>query len=230
MNLIARRKYEILLVSLIALVFIYPVLGHSADFRVLFDLLLTVVFLSALLVLFSNRRLRITALVLGGPVTVAMWTGYFWTDLPRKPIAVGFHSLTAVFLFFVVITLMRKFYRERSVTSDAVYGAFCGYLLLGLAFGHVYSTIEYLAPGSFRGAEPIVDRFEAEWHRHFLLMYFSFMTLTTVGYGDLTAAGDFVRGMVVIEAVTGQFYLAVLVAELIGRRVGQRYGREGDKV
>lgn len=217
------RKYQALLITLIALVFVYPILGHTNDYRLFFDILLTLVFVSAMLVLFTDRKLRVAALMLGGPVLVGAWTSYFLINVPRKPVAVTFHILTACFLSFTVAILVRKFYRERSVSADAVYASFCGYLLLGLAFGHIFSTIEWLAPGSFLGNETIGYRLQAEWHRHFLLVYFSFMTMTTVGYGDMTPAADFARGMVVIEAIAGQFYLAVLVAELIGRRVGQRH-------
>ena len=223
MNWISARKYQTLLVSLLALIFIYPVLGHSTEYRFLFDVLLSFVFLAALLVLFTDRRLRMLAIIIGGPLLLGTWMGLFFSDAPRRPVAIGFHTLTAVFLGFTVGALMLKFYQERSVTADAVYGAFCGYLLLGLTFGHIYSTIEWIKPGSFHGENAsVTSKFVEEWHRHFLLIYFSFMTLTTVGYGDLTPAGDFARGVVVVEAISGQFYLAVLVAELIGRRVGQR--------
>src|SRR5262249_38672577 len=140
----------------------------------------------------------------------------------RMPFAVAYHIITALFLAFILITLMRKFYRERSVSADAVYASFCGYLLLGLVFGHIYSMVECMIPGSFYGDHAIGEKFEAEWHRQFLLIYFSFITLTTVGYGDMKPMGDLARGLVVIEAISGQFYIAVLVAELIGRRVGQR--------
>src|SRR5262245_61959217 len=131
MNWIIKRKYQTLLLTLVALVFIYPVLGHSADFRVLFDTLLTLVFLASLLVLYADRQLRLITCVIGMPILIGAWMGHFFTGADRMPFAVAYHIITAVFLAFILITLMRKFYRERSVSADAVYASFCGYLLLG---------------------------------------------------------------------------------------------------
>jgi hypothetical protein len=74
-----------------------------------------------------------------------------------------------------------------------------------------------VAPGSFGGLPPAAGG----PHAHFLLTYFSFVTLTTVGYGDITPAGDTARALAMIEAVAGQFYLAVLIAELVGKRLAQ---------
>ena len=72
-------------------------------------------------------------------------------------------------------------------------------------------------PGSFRGIDP-----GAGGHRtHFLFTYFSFITLTTVGYGDITPGGDTARALALVESVAGQFYLAVLIADLVGKRVAQ---------
>lgn len=220
-----RRKYQLLLITLILLVLMYPVLGDTAEIRIFFDLMFTVVFFATIMVLYSDRRHRILSLLLGIPVLVGTWSGHVMrAGGPREPVAIGFHAVAAVFLGYTVSMLMRKIYRERNVSADSVYGAFCGYLLIGLAFGHLYSICEWIRPHSFRADEAIISRFGDEWHRHFLLVYFSFVTLTTVGYGDMAPASDTARGLATMEAILGQFYIAVLVAELIGRRAGQRSG------
>jgi hypothetical protein len=99
--------------------------------------------------------------------------------------------------------------------------AFCGYLLVGLIFGHLYGAIDDLIPRSFGGAGWMGAELFDEGRRHFLLIYFSLSTLTTLGYGDITPASGAARGVAVVEAVSGQFYLAVLIAELIGRKVAR---------
>src|SRR5204863_7015600 len=101
-------------------------------------------------------------------------------------------------------------------SADSIYGAFCGYLLVGLIFGHLYRCLEALSPGSFHGNADFMAHVQDERYTHFLLVYFSFVTLTTVGYGDITPASEATRGLAVVEAVIGQFYLAVLIGELIG--------------
>ena len=105
---------------------------------------------------------------------------------------------------------------------DVVAGALCGYLLIGVAFGHFYSLAELRIPGSFNGVDPHLSKPQS----HLALTYFSFATLTTVGYGDITPARPTVRSMAAAEAVIGQFYLAVLVADLVGKRIAQALSRD----
>jgi hypothetical protein len=141
--------------------------------------------------------------------------------LTQTPIAVGFQLVAAIFLSFTVATILRTVYREGQVSADSVFGAFCGYVLVGVAFGHLYGLSDLVAPGSFQAREEFVAQFQDPNRRHFLLTYFSLVTLTTVGYGDITPATDLARGLAAVEAIVGQFYIAVLVAELIGKRVAQ---------
>jgi voltage-gated potassium channel len=107
------------------------------------------------------------------------------------------------------------------VTADAVAGALCGYLLIGAGFGHAYALIEVLAPGSFVGTALSADPRDPG-RTHAVLTYFSVSTLTTVGYGDVTPASGVTRGLANVEAIVGQFYLAVVIADLIGKRVARQ--------
>jgi hypothetical protein len=111
------------------------------------------VFLAAFLIIFSQSRFRLLALALAVPTLVGAWIDYVLPGLPRIPLLVGFH-LVAVLLFgFTVATILRAIHKEASVSADAIYGALCGYLLVGLAFGHLYCITEALNLGSFHGSE-----------------------------------------------------------------------------
>jgi len=226
MNRISEWKYLTLLATLLVFVVVFPIVRTTTDSPILFDVFLTFLFLVALAVVFPDRTTRTIGLVLGVPTLVGLWTGYFVPGVPRVPLAVGLHALSALFFAFAVGVILRDVNRARTVSADTIYGAFCGYLLAGLFFAHVYGAVEYVQPGSFRGealsAEGSADR------RHFLLVYFSYVTLATVGYGDITPAADAARGLAVVEAITGQFYIAVLVAVLIGKRVSQEFPAVGD--
>lgn len=219
MNRLAERKYLALLVSLIILVVVYPILRMATETRLLLDVLFSLVFLAALLVIFEGGRLRIVAILLGVPTLVGLSTNYLIPGIPRLPLEVWFHVLAAMFLGFTTGIILRSIHGEKSVSSESVYGAFCGYLLLGLAFAHVFCLLELLEPNSFQGAG--FSNQLSDDRRHFLLVYFSFLTLTTVGYGDITPNSDAARSLAATEAIMGQFYLAVLIAELIGKRVSQ---------
>src|SRR5262249_12984417 len=108
------------------------------------------------------------------------------------------------------------------VTRDSIFGAFCGYVLVGLAFGHVYCILETAVPGSFQGRGLILDRPPTGERLNYLLNYYSLITLTTVGFGDMAPARDGARGLSAVEAIVGQFYIAVLIAQLIGKRLTNR--------
>ena len=200
----------------------YPVLRGPGGSPVLGRLLVTAVFLAGGWVVFVNRRLVFFAVLLGGPALLGVWiTG----ALPARhaPIAIAaFHLAAVSFHLFVVGVLVRAVYRERTVSADALAAALCGYLLLGVAFGHAHCLVEEVIPGSFNGLTPGTSWAEF----HFQLNYFSFITLATVGYGDITPVKDTARSLALVEAVTGQFYLAVLVADLVGKRVAQALAPE----
>ena len=107
----------------------------------------------------------------------------------------------------------------RRVSGDAIFGAVCGYLLLGIIFSLLFSSIETLSPGSFRLPETAgTAALPARLDRG-VFNYYSYITLATVGYGDVTPVTPAARTLAWVEAIVGQFYLAVLVAGLVGFKV-----------
>ena len=118
----------------------------------------------------------------------------------------------AVWAFIALLALagtLRAALRRGPVDAERIYAALSAYLLAGLVFGVVYWTYERVWPGSFN--TPAGQGELSQWR----LMYFSFVTLASLGYGDITPATDAARGMAVLEVVSGQMYLAVLVARLV---------------
>jgi len=199
----------------------YPALRHALAGRVVFDLMLTAVFLATFVAVFRPRGVRLVSVVFGLPALLGVWTGYVLPGLPLRATEMALHATAGAFLAFAVSVILRSIYLEESVSKDGVYGAFCGYLLLGVAFGHVYCFVETALPGSFYGAGNLQAQLDDHTEQRFALTYFSFLTLTTVGYGDVVPATGVTRSLAVVQAIMGQFYLAVLVAELIGRRVSE---------
>lgn len=215
MKRFAGYKYQALLIAVLLMIVVYPMLHRPGGPRLASDVLITVLFLAGGWVLSADRRLRIPGLVLVVPAVVGVWTGFRPADSPGPAAAVAFHLCAATFEVLLLAAVLRAVYREETVSADAVSAALCGYILVGLAFGHAYCLVDELVPGSFTGLGVA-----AEGDReHFLLTYFSFVTLTTVGYGDVTPASGPARSLSIVEAVIGQFYLAVLIADLIGKRL-----------
>src|SRR5262249_596893 len=153
------------------------------------------------------------ALLLGVPTLLGLWTGYVLPDVPRLPLVVAFHAAAALFLVFTVGSILADVYRRDRVDADVVNGALCGYLLVALGFGHLYCILETADPGSYRANDEIMAQLRDEGRIHFQLTYFSFSTLTTVAYGDIIPAKEGARGLAIVEAMTGQFYVAVLLSQ-----------------
>lgn len=97
--------------------------------------------------------------------------------------------------------------RSVDVTSETLYAALSTYLLGGMFFGQIYWSLEEMAPGSLTGPDPVTEASS---------IYYSFVTLATLGYGDYLPRTDIARGVATFEVIGGQLFLAVMVARLIG--------------
>jgi hypothetical protein len=216
-----QRKFVSLLLAVGTLLILHPLLRIAFTTRILLDILLTIVFLAAFLLVFSQSRFRLLAVVLAVPTLVGAWIHYALPGLPELPLLVIFHLLAALFFGFTVTTILRLIHKEADVSVDAIYGAICGYALFGLGFAHLYCLTESLNPGSFQVNEQASTQLQGDDRQYFTFVYFSLATLTTLGYGDITPRSGIARSLAVVEAIIGQFYIAVLIGELIGKRVSQ---------
>jgi hypothetical protein len=117
-----------------------------------------------------------------------------------------------VWAFIALLALggtLRAVLRRGPIDSERIYAALSVYILAGLVFGVVYWTYEQAWPGSFRATSADLEL--SAWRS----VYFSFVTLASLGYGDIIPVTDAARGLAVLEVVSGQMYLAVLVARLV---------------
>ena len=114
---------------------------------------------------------------------------------------------TAAMLLLTAVLIVERALGMDTVTIQTIYAALSAYLIIGLMFASIYAAIDSLTTTDFfvNGESANIRTFQ----------YFSFTTLTTLGYGDFTAAGDFGRALAVLEALTGQIFLATLVARLV---------------
>jgi hypothetical protein len=136
----------------------------------------------------------------------------------------GNESAAVIALLYVVLTPMaltfgviRQFRETEAVTLQTMFGVLCLYLLIGLIFGVAYDTVSELSNTSFFNPP-------GSYHRDDFL-YFSYTTLSTVGYGDLVAATDLGRSLAITEALVGQLYLVTVVAVIISNLEAVRPGR-----
>ncbi|MCP4961963.1 MAG: two pore domain potassium channel family protein [Actinomycetia bacterium] len=120
--------------------------------------------------------------------------------------------MVSVYAFASPLLIMSYVLRQERITIDLIFGALCVYLFVGIDFAIIYDVIYGLEPTSFAFAHEGVKS----------LYYFSYMTLTTVGYGDITPMSGVARALTVVEAITGQILLVVMVARLIGIQIAQQ--------
>lgn len=198
-----------LLIALTVLFLLYPTmveLGVVSLYRLVFVAFLIV----ALWALSRDRRVLIVALALGVPTVIGQLAIFASTT---RGVLLTTGSLAFLFLAFTTVVTLTAVLRPGKVTTDKLAGSICVYLLLGLTFAILYSVIEAVQPGAFALPGQI------EGHGRggeYVFIYFSFTTLTTLGYGDIAPLGTFARTLTWMEAVLGQLYLAILIARLVG--------------
>lgn len=121
------------------------------------------------------------------------------------------------FLLVAITFTMKQIAIGTDINTNRIVGAICVYLLLGVIWAMAYTLVDLASPGSFAGFSPTGDLgFDSEW------LYFSFVTMTTLGYGDILPVSATARGLAYMQAIVGQFYIAVLVAGLVGAYVSER--------
>jgi hypothetical protein len=218
---LAHRKHTVLLVVALLAEALQsmargPVLGA------LFDLLVSLLMLVVFLVVLEGKRAQRIGLLIGIPALATNWLHYILPPEALPPSELTHHALMCVFFFYAAVTILRTIFKRRDVNSDAVVGAVCGYILAGAAFGNLYTAIELIQPGSFNINTAIASQLD-DWHaRRFLFSYFSLVTLTSMGYGDITPVAAPAATLTWMEAIFGQFYIAVVVAQLVGMRIAPR--------
>jgi hypothetical protein len=203
---------------LLIVVFVLPPLlppgsGRSLAGDVLYALLL----ISGVQAL-AQRRLARMALLPVAVVTLAVDLGSWVLPVPEPWVRAT--SLLSLLLFLVVV--LGQTLRRGPVTPHRIQGAVAAYLLLGVLWADAYALVALVRPGAFSGPLSPADGPRA-W------FYFSFVTLTTLGYGDVLPVHPAARSLAILEAVTGPLYLAILVARLVSLGVapGQSASPDG---
>lgn len=215
----SERRFAVLLAILLVLIAGPPVAFGFGKFGEWFDVVMSLLMLVAVLSLCFESRQRLFALIFGIPtILLSLAAQAFSGTVGARVLLLG--SLCEVlFLFGAAILIVRSLFANRSLTFDSILGAVCGYLYLGLGWAVLYSMIESIHPGSFQISQSLATDGQPARPLPHVLTYYSFVTLTTVGYGDVSPISPATRTFSWIEAITGQFYLAVIVAGLVSMLV-----------
>jgi hypothetical protein len=211
------RSLTTLLVLLVIDMFVLnPVIREGAGIFLLRDVFFSLILVAGLLTMTRHRTVQIVFVVF-----VTLTITVHWMRIASGTRAlVGWDAcfLLLCMLAFTVMVLAQV-NQKGPVTGHRVRGAVAGYLLLGLSCACAYSLIDFLIPGSFQMPPAEPQSRQAQWD---VFQYFSIVTLTTLGYGDITAIHPVARSVVMIEALLGQLYPAILIARLVTLRIDTR--------
>jgi hypothetical protein len=205
-------RFFSLLISIVLFFVVVPFLEGFVGLRMLLDVFLSLMLLSGIYAASRSRHAVLLSVLLSLPMFLSIWISHF-VILPQLRLS-GF-SFGALFLGYTAVLILRHVFQAREVTRDVIHGALVVYLLLGIFWGFVFALLEGLRPGSFE----IPPGFIGE--NRLLFIYYSFITLTTLGYGDITPLTAPACSLSLLEAALGQIYLAVLVARLVGLHISQ---------
>jgi len=198
-----------LLVALALLFVFFPFVEEVKGGDVIVSVLLSLVLISAVIAVANRGLTLVVALFLMIPAIAGRWINHFRPDL--VPPAVFLIS-GLVLVAFVVINLLRFVLRAPSVNGEVLSASISAYLMLGLMWTMAYWLVDQLTPG---GAFSFNTNAGRQSMNGFNAFYFSFITLSTVGYGDITPLSRIARWLAALEAMTGLLYVAVLIARLV---------------
>ena len=171
--------------------------------------LFSLVLLAGVIAVANRKRVLVIAIVLAIPAIVGRWINHFRPDLipPAVFLVAGF-----ILIAFVVGNLLRFVLRAPSVNTEVLCASISAYLMLGLMWTMAYWLVDQLTPG---GAFSFNTKAGPRSINGFNGFYFSFITLSTVGFGDITPVSRMARWLAAMEAMTGLLYVAVLIARLV---------------
>ena len=218
-------RFRGLFVALLTIWAIGPFLRQGRLGANVLLVILTIVFLAALNAVSDRRRTPVLGLILTVPAILGIWMTQLGSET-ASVLALGLVFAT-LFLAFVVVKIVGYVLRSQEVTSEVLFGALCAYLLIGLFFALLFSTVEIWQPGSLNlptaGGGPAL----ADATQFSVITYFSYVTLTTLGFGDIAPQTPIARSLVTLEALTGQLFLAVLIARIVALHIMHQDPQEG---
>lgn len=199
-----------LLISLI-LLFIFRPYDRGPVYTSIWQILFVVVFLSAIFNCDHSKKVKVAATLFAVPAVILHWLQLI---SPHPFLAIVFLTLTTIFIFITTTSIIQQVVLNARVRLETLRGVVCAYFMVAFGFAFIYYLLDLITPGTFHA-----DFFQPEMisHSRYLseMMYYSFVTLLCIGYGDVIAVKDIGQTFTILEGIIGQFYIAILVSRLV---------------
>ncbi len=222
-ELFAPKNYFAVLAAVLIASFAGPLLNNTWEGRVAGSTFIFLLVVSVSYAVSPSRIIRWQVLILGisACIFICASTILGVPGLDAPAIKAGSYFLGFVFLVLGTCVIFRDVFAG-AVTANRLCGAICLYLLIGACFAILYMVVDIADPKAFQTNEALASRFDPNNPRHerlSLLMYFSMVTLSTAGYGDISPVNRLARTLAWLEAASGQIYLSMMVARLVGLHI-----------
>lgn len=217
-----KGKLRYLAISMVLMLILYPFLEGGYTRTIILNTLVSVICLFGVYAVSYNRKNLVVALTFGLPWFIISWMNLL-TPTPSKTLDFISTISLALFYFFTAIIILSYILRSERVREDILYGAVSIYMLIGGIFNMIYLLIETIHPGSFfidptHNINGVVDGSD--------FIYYSFATLTTLGYGDIAPVTSHARSFSIIESIIGVMYLAIIISRLVGMYIAQAINKD----
>jgi len=207
-----QNRFLFLLIAVLCYILVSPFLQSFVHFRLLLSLALTFLLISAVYAVSERKETAVIACVLAVVWGVLKWSN---TGVVGPELIVAESIIAIFFQVYIIYSTLIFFGRSRKVDFNIVIASVVVYLLMALVWAEAYNLIEIASPGSFNFAVVLSEAGTTRF------VYFSFVTITTLGYGDIIPATTLARTVSMLEAFVGQVYLVVLVARLVGMQIAR---------
>jgi hypothetical protein len=193
-----------MILAIMLVILVAPFIRHTGKAGYLITTSLAAMIpLTSFYALTADRNRAIIILFIAAPFVILDGINMFFAN---RYLMIASMSFATVLYIYIVVLLVINLLSYRVITADLIYCAISTYFLIGVMWAGIYIVLEGIFPGSFSGLSEIAD-----------LVYFSFVTLTTVGFGDITPQSILAKRLAIFEAAIGGIYLAVIIAMLVGR-------------
>lgn len=207
-----QTRFLLLLVNLLAFMVLEPFLFDYIGLKFLLEIFFSAILFTSIYAVSGKKGSTFIAALLALLKFGTTWASGF---ISHPLIYLSDAISGIIFIAYIIILIIRHIFRQEEVTVETIYGALVVYILIGIMWFFLYLLTEFIHPNSFSLAiDPATESKK-------IIFFYSFVTLTTLGYGDITPVSAPARSMAMLEAIVGQLYIAVLIARLVGMHISQ---------